>query len=353
MEEDIIGFEALWDSMMKCKRGVMWKDSVSGFALNGVKEIAKLAEDLGNGSYKERNHKYFTIRYPKERQIMSINFRDRVYQRSLNDVAIYPTMSKGFIYDNCACQKGKGTDFARGRLKCHMQKFFRKHGADGYVLKMDVRKYYDSMIHEEAKAVFRKKLPDSVYKRAATVLDGFPGDVGFNPGSQIIQIVGLSMLDSVDHLIKDRLRVKHYIRYMDDMLVIGESVEELETIRKKVAEKLSEMGFELHGEKTKIYPLRKGVLFLGYQFRLTDSGKVIMSVDPERLNSARRKYYRLAKKCKAGLISRKKVDESYRCFREHASKGNGYQMLKKMDAYYYGLWEDGANAKNCQAVRPG
>ena len=351
MEEDIIGFEALWDSMMKCKRGVMWKDSVAGFVLNGVKEAAKLSEDLENGTYKERSHKYFTILYPKERDIMSINFRDRVYQRSLNDVAIYPAMAKGFIHDNCACQKGKGTDFARDRLKCHMQRFYRKHGADGYVLKMDVRKYYDSMIHEEAKAVFRKKLPENVYNRAATILDGFPGDVGFNPGSQIIQIVGLSMLDGVDHLVKDRLRVKHYIRYMDDMLVIGESIEELETIREAVAAKLAEIGFQLHSEKTKIYPLREGVLFLGYQFRLTGTGKVVMSVDPERLKSARRKYYRLVKKSKAGLISRKKVDESYRCFREHASKGNGYLMLKKMDAYYNGLWEDDKSAKDNQAER--
>lgn len=340
MEEDIIGYEALWDSMMKCKRGVMWKDSVAGFVLNGVKEIAKLSEELEDGTYKERSHKYFEIRYPKERQIMSINFRDRVYQRSLNDVAIYPTMAKGFIYDNAACQKGKGTDFARGRLERHMQKYYRKHGADGYVLKMDVRKYYDSMIHKEAKAVFQKKLPKNVYNRAAVILDGFPGDVGFNPGSQIIQIVGLSMLDCIDHLVKDRLGVKHYLRYMDDMLVIGESTEELEKIRETVAERLAKMGFELHSEKTQIYPLRKGVIFLGYQFRLTDTGKVVMSIDPERLKSARRKYYRLAKKCKAGLISREKVDDSYRCFREHASKGDGYRMLKKLDAYYNGLWED-------------
>ena len=56
-DEDIIGFEALWDSMMKCKRVVMWKDSVAHFVLNGIPEVTKLSDELENGKYKERKHK--------------------------------------------------------------------------------------------------------------------------------------------------------------------------------------------------------------------------------------------------------------------------------------------------------
>ena len=132
---DIIGFDALWDSMMKCKCGTIWKDSVAQFCLNGVKEVKRLSDELEQGTYKERPHKIFTITSPKERKIMSIPFRDRVYQRSLNDVAIYPAISRSLIYDNAACQKGKGTDFARNRFKCHLQRYYRKHGNDGYILK--------------------------------------------------------------------------------------------------------------------------------------------------------------------------------------------------------------------------
>ena len=131
-EDYIIGFEALWNSMMKCKRGVLWKDSVAWFTLNSVAEVTKLSNELESGTYKERGHKYFVLKYPKERQIMSIAFRDRVYQRSLNDVAIYPKMVKSFIYDNGACQKDKGADFSRERMKCHMQRYFRKYGPAGF-----------------------------------------------------------------------------------------------------------------------------------------------------------------------------------------------------------------------------
>lgn len=350
-DDEIIGFEALWDSMMKCKKGVQWKDSVANFVLNGIPETAKLSEELKDGTYKERKHKYFTIKYPKERQIMSIAFRDRVYQRSLNDVAIYPTMSRSFIYDNAACQKGKGADFARERMKRHIQGYYREHGAAGYVLKIDVRKYYDSMRHDVVKDLFREKLPENVYNRAAAILDGFPGDTGFNPGSQIIQIAGISVLDKIDHFVKERLRVKHYMRYMDDMVLIGSDHREMRQWLKEITAKLAEIGFEAHPKKTRITPLRKGMMWLGYQYRLTGTGKVVMTLDPERVNAARRKYYRLVQKTKRGEISKEKVDQSYQCWRNHASKGDGRRMIYNMDKYYQSLWED-EDAENYQAAVP-
>lgn len=336
--EDIIGFEALWDSMMKCKRGVIWKDSVAGFCLDAIRQVSHLYDELVDGIYKERPHKYFTIRYPKERAIMSISFRDRVYQRSLNDVGIYPAMSKSFIYDNAACQKGKGADFARNRFKCHLQRYYRKHGADGYVLKMDVRGYYPNMRHDVAKETFKRRLAPEVYQRAEAILDSFPGEVGFNPGSQIIQIAGISVLDGIDHYIKERLRVRHYLRYMDDMLIVGNDRAELGRIWKDVDKRLQEIGFELHPTKTRIIPIRDGIMFLGFEYRLTETGKVIMSIDPTRVKAIRRKLYRMVKKAKVGLLTRAKVDESYQSWRSHAAKGNSWKLLKRMDTYYNSLW---------------
>lgn len=331
----------------------MWKDSVAHFVLNGIPEIAKLSDELTNRTYKERNHKYFTIRYPKEREIMSIAFRDRVFQRSLNDVAIYPMMSKSFIYDNCACQKGKGSDFARERMKCHLQRYYRKNGAAGYALKIDIRKYYDSMRHDVVKKMFREKLPDNIYEKAAAILDGFPGDVGFNPGSQIIQIAGISLLDKVDHYIKERMRIKHYMRYMDDMVLIGNDHKQVQKWLDEITVKIKEIGLEVHPTKTKIVTLRNGFMWLGYRYRLTGTGKVVMEADPNRLKATRRKYYRFVQKAKHGEIGREKVDQSYQCWRACASKGDGYAMLRNMDRYYRGLWEvtEDESSKTAAAVR--
>lgn len=345
--EDIIGFEALWDSMMKCKRGVIWKDSVAAFCLNALKEVSRLTDQLHDGTYKERPHKFFSIESPKHRDIMSISFRDRVYQRSLNDVGIYPAMARSFIYDNCACQKGKGADFARGRFKCHLQRYYRKHGAEGFVLKMDVKGYYPNMRHDVTKALFKQKLDPEVYERAAVILDGFGGEKGFNPGSQIIQIAGISVLDPLDHFIKERLRVKHYIRYMDDMLIVSHDRAELEAIRETARTKLVEIGFELHPTKTKITPLNKGVMFLGFIYRLTDTGKVLMYADPARIKAARRKYKRMADKVKRGELSEQKLRESYICLRSHIAKGDSHNLISRMDKYINKLLEVENGNHNC------
>ena len=337
-DEAIIGYDALFDSMMKCKRGVMWKDSVASFTLNGVREIAALSNDLMEGRYRERPHKYFTVTSPKRREIMSISFRDRVYQRSLNDVGIYPAMVRSFIYDNGACQQGRGTDFARDRFKCHLQRFFRKHGRNGFVLKLDIRGYYPNMQHGVVKERFRRSLDDNVYRMAAQILDSFPGEVGFNPGSQIIQIAGISVLDDLDHYIKERLKVKYYVRYMDDMLLIGETRAELEEAKAEVGKKLGEIGFELHPEKSRIIPLSKEILFLGFKYRLTETGKIIMILDPDRVAAERKKLFRLVRLAKEGKISRSKVDQCYKSWRNHASKGNSWHLLQNMDRYYQNLW---------------
>ena len=338
-DEEIIGYEALWDSMIKCKSGVLWKDSVAQFFLNGVNEVRKLSEELENGTYKERPHHYFKVTSPKERDIMSISFRDRVYQRSLNDVAIYPEMTKHFIYDNGACQRGRGTDFARNRMKCHLQRFFRKHGLDGYVLKMDIKSYYATMRHDVAKATFAKYLDPNICERADAILDGFPGEMGFNPGSQIIQIAGISVLNDVDHYAKEQLRIKHYIRYMDDTIIIGESKEQLRGWLNALAEKLAEIGFTLHPRKTKITPIKDGFMFLGFEYRLTKTGKIIMTVDPKRVSAERRKLFRMARLVKEGKMSEEKIRQCYGSWREHASHGNSWHMLQKMDSYFENLME--------------
>lgn len=339
-EEEIIGYEALWASMMKCKSGVIWKDSVAKFFLNGVSEVQKLSDELHQGTYRERKHRFFTVTSPKVRQIMSISFRDRVYQRSLNDNVIYPEMIRHFIYDNGACQKGKGTDFARNRMKCLMQRYWRKHGLNGWILKMDVKGYYPNMSHQVAKDTFRKYLPENVYCRAMDILDSFPGDVGFYPGSQIIQIAGISVLNPVDHYVKERLRVKHYIRYMDDMIILGHDLERLETIRQSVEEKLKEIGFKLHPEKTQIVPLVNGVMFLGFRFLLTDTGKVILTVDSRRVAAERRKLHRMASLVKAGKMSREKADQCYNSWKAHAEIGNSWRLIRRMNQYYQSLWRD-------------
>lgn len=339
--ESIIGFDALYESMQKCRKGVIWKDSVAAYSLRSIEKTTQLERQLHDGTYRHGAVKHFTITSPKRREIASIPFRDRVYQRSLNDNAVYPIMTRSFIYDNFACQKGKGTDPARERMKELLRRFYRKHGSKGYVSQFDIHGYYPNMDHKITEELFRKILPDEIYERVANILhEQYAGDTGYNPGSQLVQIAGISFLDDMDHYVKEQLHMKTYIRYMDDFIMVHEDAGILKDAQQKVKAYLAKKKLTLNEKKTRIYPISEGIPFLGFIFRLTTTGKVIMTVKPENVKAERRKIRRLVKKSTRTGIPRAHVDESYRAWRSHAMKGNNYKTIKRMDRYYKSLWEE-------------
>lgn len=343
--EKVIGFEALYESAHRCKKNVLWKDSVASFYLNAIERTLQLEKQLKSGKYKPREPKKFEITHPKRREIVSIAFRDRVYQRSLNDNVLYPVMTKSFIRENMACQQGKGTDAARDLLDTYLRRYYRKYGLDGYVLQCDIRGYYPNMDHAVAEQTFRRKLPPEAYQMTERILrEQYEGETGYNPGSQMIQIAGISVLDGMDHMIKEQLRVKLYVRYMDDFLLIGQSAAELERCKSAIAAHLEQIGFELHPKKTKIYPLRDGIKFLGFTHRLTPSGKVIRIIDPRNVKAERKKLRRMVNLAQKGKISKRKVDECFAGWIAHAEKGNSTKLIARTKKYYAELWKGGGEA---------
>lgn len=337
--ESVIGFNALYQSMLKCKNSVLWKDSVAHFYLNGTSQVFNLSEELKSGTYTPRKTKTFHVFSSKNRDVMGIAFRDRVYQRSLNDNAVYPQMTRHFIYDNAACQKNRGTDFARRRLHCHLQRHYRKHGVNGWVLQCDIKGYYPNMPHKTVENEFERHLDPEIFSLVKDILrQQYGGGVGYLPGSQLLQIAGVAVLNDVDHFIKESLRVKGYIRYMDDFILIHPDRDYLRMCQEKIEIELNRIGLALHPRKTKIFHIGEKIKFLGFYHQLTQSGKVIMLLDPKNVKRERKKLYRLVAKGKRGIISRDKVNESYKSWRAHAQKGTSTTLLRRMDEYYKQLW---------------
>jgi len=334
------------ESEHKCVKGVLWKGSVAAFDLNKIALLKKLSDELHNDTYRPLPPRTVLITYPKRRVAVSIAFRDRIYQRSLNDNIVYPLMTRSFIYDNCACQKGKGSDFARGRLKCHIQKCFRKNGMDFWVLQCDIKHYYDNMRHDTTEALFREHLPPRYGNMVAKVLnEQYQGDVGFNPGSQMIQIAGISVLDKLDHKIKERMHIKHYLRYMDDFILMHPDKEYLLQCKKWINEELSKIGLSLHEKKTKLYHISKGVDLLGFHYKLFNTGKVTMSVLGQNVKHERRKLRKMVKLVKTGRIpksrqplTKQRLDMCYQSWKAHIAHGNSHKLQVRMDKFYKDLW---------------
>jgi hypothetical protein len=304
------------------------------FNLNAPERIYKMERKFKEGKWKNGKPKEIRITYPKPRDGLSIPFEDRVYQRSINDLILYPSATKSFIYANCACQKGKGIDFARKLVKKYLRKHYINNGLDGYVLQIDVSGYYPNMRHEEVDKIFRKCLNDVDYKMVCDVLNTqYEGDVGYNPGSQMVQIAGISLLDPIDHFIKEKLGIKNYIRYMDDFFLLHESKEYLEYCLAKIESKLNEIGFSMNPKKTHIKPLKDGFLFLGFHYHVTKTGKIIMTLNSENIRHERKKLYRQVQLLKKNEITQDKIDDCFEGWANNASKGNSCKLIKRTKEY--------------------
>lgn len=331
--------------MKKCKKGVTWKDSVSRYYNNGLVNILKLTNSLENNSYKIDKYYEFIIHEPKRREIVSTKFKDRVFQRSLTDNYLYDEITDSFIYDNGACQIDKGTDCSMDRLNCHMQRHFRKHGLDSYVLKVDMKDYFGSTPHDVAKSTLRNNVFDEwVLSHTDKIIDSFNQgknpNIGMGLGSQITQLTQLAVLDKLDHYIKEELGIKCYIRYMDDLILIHHDKEYLKDCLNKITINIESLGLRLNAKKTQIFPLEQGINFLGFKFKLTDTGKVIRLLLKENIKIRKRKLRKYKSLVDEGKMTREKADECYTSWKAHAKKGNSYNLLKRMDEYYANLWKE-------------
>lgn len=343
-KEIICSFENLYKAAYICKRNVIWKDSVAGFMLNVLANCHTLNKELLNGTYKLSRYNVFLVHEKKTRIIVSTGMRDRVIQRSLCDNYLTKYLTRSFIYDSTACLPGKGTDMARNRLTCHLQRFHRKHGLNGWVLKVDIHDYFGSTPHSVAKAAVDKRVPDPwVRQHVHMIIDSFQHispDKGMGLGSQITQLVQLAVLDDIDHYIKEKLRIKGYVRYMDDFILIHEDKEHLKRCLADISRMLTDIGLELNEKKTGIQPISNGIHFLGFSFRLTKTGRVVKTILHKKVSKEKRKLRKLYKMVKAGKMDRKRMDECYNSWRAHAGKGHCHGLILKMDQFYKNLFKE-------------
>ena len=338
-KEEIIGIDALHKSMNKCMKGVKWKGTVAYYRHHWPDEIEKLSNQLHDKTYKERKPKYFTVTEPKRREIMSIHFRDRIFQRSLNDTAFYPQASKSFIADNFACQPGKGTDAARDRLKDFLHQYYRKYGTDGYTLKIDIKGYYPNMDHEFAETMFAKYMDDETYQMAKEVLGRLPGEVGYNPGSQIVQIVGITALDRIDHFIKEDLKIDHYMRYMDDFILIHPDKEHLKYCLTEIEKKLSAQKMSVNRSKTYIKKITSPITYLGFMYRLTKTGKIVILADPKKIKHERKKIQRMVALVEKGELTKHDVDAHFKAYKSSVRYGSSHNLIYRLNRWYESLWK--------------
>ena len=331
-DKDFLTFGNMRKALRKSCNNVRWKASVTSFEMNGLKNTIKTMIEIDKGKYKLLKYSEFTITEPKERNIKATRIRDRQVQRCLCDNYLYAAFTRSFIYDNCACQVGKGTDFALNRLKVHLQKQYRKSGNDFYYLKCDIHHFFESINHEILKEFVKRQIDNRLaIDLTFQVIDSF-GKVGLGLGSQLSQLLALLFLNEMDHIIKEKLHIKHFIRYMDDFILLCDDKDYLLYCRDYIGTYLQSIGLELN-RKTTIQHIKRGLSFLNWNFRVMPLGKIIMVHNKKRLHSKCRKIRKMINLFNLGKISYKSIEQSINGIIAHLSKGNSYRVICEFRRY--------------------
>ncbi len=330
--EKIYDFNNLYKAHTAARRSKRNTREVIEFEMDLGKNLTTLSDELKNGAYKMRDYYSFAIHDPKYRIIHALHYRDRVVQHCLCDEVLAPVLDKKLIYDNSACRTGKGTHFAIGRVSKFLSDFHKKHGTDGYFLKCDIRKFFDNIDHCTLKRKLSKIIADKeVLNLLFQIIDSFEvtAGKGLPLGNQTSQWFAIYYLDGFDRLIKEKLRIKYYSRYMDDCVLIHQDKEYLFRCLEQMRLCANELKIDFN-EKTEIFPLKNGVDYLGWHIYITETGKVIRKVKQQTKYKYKRKlkYFQIAYPLNTvSLTDIKQVLSSYHA---HLTYGHTYKLQNRL-----------------------
>jgi hypothetical protein len=150
--------------------------------------------------------------------------------------ACYDIFMKGMYEFSCGSVPNRGAHYG----KRYIEKWIQTDKKNcKYVLKMDIRHFFESIDHDVLKGWLAKKIRDKrMLYILELIIDG--SEVGLPLGFYTSQWLSNFMLQPLDHYIKEQLRAVHYIRYMDDMVVFGKNKKELHRMQQSIETYLHE-----------------------------------------------------------------------------------------------------------------
>jgi len=330
----------------KARKGKTTKLDVISFDKSVTKNLLNLHNELKNKTYEPRSLRTFILRDPKTRKISKSDFRDRVIHHAVVNI-ISPILEKSFIYDSCAGRKRKGTLFALKRFEKFVRKvsgncrnrsnrFRDRNFIKGYCFKADIKHYFREVNHQVLINIISRKINDEdVLGLIRKILNNVPssrqrgGGVnafliikGMPLGNLTSQFFANVYLNELDYFVKHVLKVKCYLRYVDDFVILHNSNKQLKKwkieIEKFLIEKLK---LELHPDKSRIIPLCEGVDFVGFRnfayFRLLRKRNI------KKMN----RKIELFNQDKIGFRS---LGESYQGWQAYARWANTHELRKEI-----------------------
>lgn len=345
--QELVEINALNKYAYECSKQSRWKESTQRYLSNLLINNMQLRDDILNHKYKVLPTTNFTINERGHiRKIEAPMMRDRIIQKSLMKKVLIPSLVPYVIYDNYASLKNRGTTFARKRFEIMLRRYISNFGTNGYILLIDIQKYFESIDHQTLKQLIYPKLanePKDVLDLIHYIIDTSSHcDKGLNLGSEAPQIFAVYYLTPVDTYIKIVKSIKYYGRYMDDMFIIAKTKEELQNLLQEIKYQLSKLKLKINKRKTKIIKISRGFTFLQVKYNVLASGKILKRVSHKKIVRERRRLRAFYQRYTANKMLKSDIQNCYLSWRGSIVKDHNAcgKTLYNTDLLYRKLFQE-------------
>ena len=262
--EDLISIDNLllaWQEFIKGKKN---KKDVQMFSFCLMDNILQLYYDLKDRRYKHGGYQQFKINDPKPRIIHKASVRDRLLHHAVYRI-LYPFFDKTFIPDSFSCRNNKGTHKAINRFRKYTNIVSKNNTKTCWVLKCDIRKFFVSVNQDILINILEQYIPNKeVGDLLKEIIFSFKPN-GLPLGNLTSQLFANIYLNELDQFVKHKLKVKHYIRYADDFVILSEDKKYLENSILIMQDFLQDkLKLDMHPDKVFIKTIYSGIDFLGW-----------------------------------------------------------------------------------------
>lgn len=315
--ENMISYNNILSVYKKIKNSTKNKKEVYNYELNLNQNLLDTLFSLSKSTYVFSKYNIFLVREPKYRLIMSEIFPDKVVNHLFSKYVLSYALQSTLINSNVATRKDKGSKEAYRLFIKYTNKLIYENKKI-YVLKLDISKYFYNINHNILMNMVSEKIKDErVLDMLKVILDTTDNDYinktilsvvnreiykvnklnistsekeklinelksiplyrkgyGLPIGNMSSQILAVFFLNKVDHFIKEKLNCKYYIRYMDDLVILGNDKEELKNIFESASKYIESFDLNVN-KKSGIYSLSNSVNFLGYNFKIFNNKLII------------------------------------------------------------------------------
>ncbi|WP_206458718.1 reverse transcriptase/maturase family protein [Anaerovorax sp. IOR16] len=295
------------------------------FDMARERNLVKLWRELKNETYQPQPYISFKVYEPKEREINAPRIRDKIVQYAAHQI-LFDVYKDVFIKNSYACLVNKGVHKAVDALQHNMRLCKWQYGT-GWIIKIDVRKYFYSIQPSIIDKLIQKKIKDEKFLNfLRKIIYSYPYPPLGNATSQdFANIVG----NEIDQYATRFLGLKWYIRYMDDIVVVVPTKEQAQETLSKLNTFVEERLQLEFNQKTKIFPIEQGVN--AYGFKIYTTHRLVRNSSKA---SMKRKIKAMDRKLKDGTIKERDVLQSVNSWLGHARHSNSYNLANKIFTKY-------------------